>query len=165
MLRKLPATTTLLALALLASSVAIPVAGAQTTSSLVTPRPELTLAANAAPPGYEETHPGFMQVGGVPIDDRLLRRSGGGPGPGWIWSASYERATEPTEETIAKQGQDIAAILARRLGNTALLGDWDGIETHEPGDHVVLYHFTYQRFDSDAASQGALLVFSRGNLV
>src|SRR5205085_266804 len=66
---------------------------------------------------------------------------------------------------IAKAGQDIAAILARRLGNTALLGDWDGIETHEPGDHVILYHFTYQRFDNDAASQGALLVFSRGNLV
>ena len=165
MFGKFSATMTLVGLAVLGSTLAVPSAGAQSTVTQITPRPEFTLATNDVPPGFEETNPVFMRVGDVAIDDRLLRRSGGRVGPGWIWSASYERITTPTEENVARAGEEIAAILSRRLGSSAVLGDWEGIETHEPGEHVVLYSFTYQRLESGSVSNGALIVFSRGNVV
>lgn len=155
----------LLGIAVLATSFGPPSAQAQTTERTTVARPDLALSARDLPPGFEEVSPEFMSIGGMPIEDRVLRRQGGGIGAYWYWSVTYQAPTTPTDESVNRASRNIAVILSRTFGENVHLSDWQDQDPAGLGDIASLRTFHYQNLNSGYEADGALVVLSRGDIV
>jgi hypothetical protein len=126
------------------------------------PRPDLALALRDLPPGYEEV-PGLdLVLGDTPLEDRVLRRAERGPGPGWIWTMTYQTAAPVTQERVQSLGLDLAVTLSRVVGTVVELTDWTVEDPAGLGPFAVLYGFQYHALGSDTGGDGALAVFGPG---
>jgi hypothetical protein len=131
----------------------------------VVARPDLALGLRDLPPGYQETTPISLTIGGTPVDDQAMLRSGAGAGPVYIWSAVYE-AIPPavTDERLERLARDIAVLISRSA--TPLeLSDWDELDPAGLGDFARVYGFEFRSPDVDRRGDGALAAFNHGNVV
>jgi hypothetical protein len=137
------------------------------------PRPDLALTADDLPPGYREVAPIDVTFGGVPIQDRSLRPTVPGLAPTWIWTATFQVSMPVTEERIARWADDLVIALSldfgpsldRSVGAPVVFSDWADPDPIGLGEYARLYRFRYQRLEDNGAGNGALVVFSRGDVV
>lgn len=128
-------------------------------------RPELTLSAADLPGSYRELQPSFLSVGGVPIEDRLLRRTGSGSGPAWVWNAIYQTPEPPSAAGIDRAAQNLAVVLNDIFGDDVILRDWSELDASEFGPRAALRTFTYHDLNDDFDADGAFVIIARDDLV
>ena len=128
-------------------------------------RPDLTLDASDLPPGYEEATATGMTLNSVPLEDRLIRRAAAGPGPIIVWSAAYQVRMPLTQQDVAALATNLTTAVTRVLGESFELRGWEELDRAGLGEHGVLYSFTYRMRDREFTGDGALLVFSRDDIV
>lgn len=137
------------------------------------PRPDLALRAEDLPAGYQEVAPIDVSFGGVPVQDRALRPTVPGLAPIWIWTVTFQVSVPVTDERIGRWGDDLARSLSRDFGPSldrsvgapVLLRDWADLNPAGLGEHATMYRFRYQQLEDTTAGDGALVVFSRGDVV
>ncbi len=137
------------------------------------PRPDLALTAEDLPAGYQEVAPIDVTFGGVAVQDRALRPIVPGLAPIWIWTVTFQVGVPVTDERIGRWGDELARRLSRDFGPSldrsvgapVLLRDWADLDLAGLGEHATMYRFRYQQLDDNGAGDGALVVFSRSDVV
>jgi hypothetical protein len=155
-----------LGLAAMVGSLALPAAPAlaQATRGHVA-RPDLALGLEDLPAGYEEVASLGLTIGDTALEDRALRRLGAGVGPWLVWSGTFHSANPVTVERIARWHDQVATVWGRAYGADVVFKDWAELDPVDVGDHAIMYEFRYEVADTDIRGEGALVVFSRGDLV
>src|SRR5262249_19507131 len=89
-----------------------------------TPRPGPAIGLRDLPPGYEEAPSLQLLLNDAPLDDRVLRQTAPGPGPGWIWTMTYQGSPPVTQERVDFLAEDLAIFLMRELSDVAEISNW-----------------------------------------
>jgi hypothetical protein len=131
----------------------------------VTARPDLALTLRDLPPGYEETTPMSLTIGGTPVEDRSILRAGAGVGPVYLWSAVYE-AIPPamTDARLERLARDVTVVFSRSTAPLEL-SDWDELDPAGLGEFARVYSFEFRAPDVERPGDGGLAAFTQGNLV
>jgi hypothetical protein len=128
-----------------------------------TPRPELALGLRDLPPGYEEAPSLELMLYDVPLDDRVIRQTAPGAGPGWIWTATYQGSPPVTQERVNSLAEDLAIFFMRELSDVVEISDWNQRNPAGLGTVATLYIFNFREPGSDLVGDGALAVFGPGD--
>src|SRR5712692_6679303 len=127
---------------------------------VVIARPELALTPRDLPPGYEETTPISLTIGGTPVEDRSIVRAGSGAGPFYLWSAVYE-AIPPamTDARLERLARDVTVIFSRSAVPLEL-SDWDELDPAGLGEFARVYGFEFRAPEVERPGDGALAAFN-----
>ena len=128
-------------------------------------RPDLALTLRDLPPGYQETTPISLTIGGTPVEDRSIMRDGAGVGPFYLWSAVYE-AVPPaiTDARLERLARDLTVLFSRSAAPLDL-SDWDELDPAGLGEFARVYGFEFRAPEVERAGDGALAAFNHGNVV
>jgi hypothetical protein len=128
-------------------------------------RPDLALTLRDLPPGYEETTPIGLTIGGTPVEDRSILHDGPGAGPFYLWSAVYE-AVPPaiTDARLERLARDATVVLSRSMVPLDL-SDWDELDPAGLGEFARVYGFEFRAPEVERPGDGALAAFNHGNVV
>jgi len=137
-----------------------PAPGQQTTGP--TPRPELAIGLSDLPPGFEQAPSLELMLDGVALDDRVIRQTTPGAGPGWIWTMTYQ-GPPVTQQRVTALSEDLAIFFMRSLSDVADLYNWSQQDPAGLGNVATLYTFNFRLPGSDLVGDGALAVFGPGD--
>ncbi|HEY7062749.1 MAG TPA: hypothetical protein VII06_14820 [Chloroflexota bacterium] len=141
--------------------------GAQTPAAQqatdASPRPDLAIGLSDLPPGYETAPSLELMLDDRPLQDRVIRQSEPGAGPGWIWTMTYQGSPPVTQERVNFLAEDLAIFFQRALSDVAIISDWRDRDPGDLGDLAKLYTFSYRIQGSDLVGDGALAIFGPGD--